>query len=75
MAKGQFKIKNIDNLTTEQVKGKPLNYQINNGEIVPMGIITHADENYVYGEFEHSGDGELIINFESEKCSMELRGD
>lgn len=62
MGKGIFKIKNIDNFTTEQVKGKPLRYRGNSNDFIPMGIITHADENYLYGEFEHSGDGELVIN-------------
>lgn len=75
MAKGRVKARNIDNLTTEQVQGKPLNYQINNGEFITVGTITHADKDYVYGEFEHDGDGELVIFLNNNKCSMEIRGD
>lgn len=71
MGKGVFQVRNTDNLTTKQVKGKPFKY--NN---VIWGTITHADEDYIYGEFEHDGDGELVINlYNNEKCSMEIRGD
>lgn len=69
MAKGIFTVRNIDNLTTEQVKGKPLKC-----DNVVWGTITHADKDYLYGEFEHDGDGELVVNL-YEKCSMEIRGD
>ena len=75
MGKGTFTVRNIDGLTTEQVKGKPLRYKINNGEYIPMGILTHTDNDYMYGEFEHSEDGDLVINLIAEKCSMEIRGD
>lgn len=71
MAKGIFTVRNIDNLTTEQVKGKPLKY----GNTI-WGTISHADEDYLYGEFEHDGEGELVVNlYNNEKCSMEIRGD
>lgn len=76
MANGKFKIRNTDNLTTEQVKGYPCNYQINGERFIPIGISTHADENYIYGKFEHNGDDELLIVIDADcKCSMEIRGD
>lgn len=64
MANGKFKIINIDNLTTEQVKGKLFHYK---NDFTPIGTLTHADENYIYGELNHYG--ELV--FKNNKCSME----
>lgn len=63
MAKGEVKIKNIDGLTTEQVKGKPINYGFSNCNPIFLGTMTHADEDYIYGEFIHTGENDMYINF------------
>lgn len=68
MANGKFKIKNIDNLTTEQVKGKLFHYK---NDFTPIGTLTHADEDYLYGELNDYG--ELVLA--NDKSSMEIRGD
>lgn len=77
MAKGRFKINNIDGFTKEQAIGKPL---FDHNSIL-IGNITDVDENYLYVDFEHNNDKGLLIEvdndglFYDEKCSMELRGE
>ena len=71
--KNEFKIKNINNLTTEQVKGKPFKYIVD--KPVFIGTMTHADEEYLYGTFEHNGNEDILLIFtpnESTVFSMEL---
>ena len=63
---GKFKVRNIHNLTTEQVKDKPVSFKTGSGD-VPFGFITCADEDYLYGEFEHSGDDDILIEFFSDE--------
>lgn len=67
MGKGEFKVRNIDKLTTEQVKGVPLNYIENHCVPVLLGIVTYADENYLYGEFTHTGEDYLRIEIGCDK--------
>ena len=74
---GKFKVKNIHNLTTEQIKDTPVSFKVGSG-YVPLGFMTYADEDYLYGEFEHSGDNDMFIEFfpnEETIFSMEIRGD
>ena len=67
-----IKIKNKYNLTIEQVKGKPIEYKQDDNEPIPLGVLTHADADYLYATY--NGDEDLIIDF-SKDVSMELRGD
>ena len=67
-----IRIKNKYNLTTENVKGKSVEYRQDNYEPIPFGIITHADEEYLY--IDYNGDEDLLIEFGND-VSMELRGD
>lgn len=67
-----IRIKNKYNLTTENVKGKPVEYRQDNYEPIPIGFITHADEEYLY--IDYNGDEDLLIEF-SDDVSMELGGD
>lgn len=62
MAKGEVKIKNIDGLTTEQVKGKPINYRFSNNNPIFLGTMIHADEDYIYGEFIHTDENDIYID-------------
>lgn len=78
MAKGRFQINNIDGLTKEQAIGRPL-FDYSN---IFIGNITNVDENYLYVDFEHNGDNDILIKidndniiFYDEECSMEIRGD
>lgn len=74
---GKFKVRNIHNLTAEQVKDKPVSFRTYGGD-VPLGSITSADEDYLYGEFEHSSNDDVFIEFFPNKetiFSMEIRGD
>lgn len=61
--KSNFRFKNTYNFTTEQIKNRPFKYMI--GEHTPMfiGTLTHADKNYIYGEFLHNGEEDLLIDF------------
>ena len=62
--KGSFKIKNIYNFTTEQIKGTPLKYGFESNGMYPfLGYMTHADKDYLYGEFEHNEDMNVMIEF------------
>ena len=67
-----LRIKNTYNLTTEQVKNVPVEYKMDDKEPIPLGILTHADENYLYTNLDINED--LIIEF-SKSTSMELRSD
>ncbi len=68
MGKGEFKVRNINKLTTEQVKGVPLNYK-EGGFRTPilLGTVTCADENYLYGEFTHTGEDYIRIEIGCDK--------
>ena len=67
MGKGEFKVRNIDKLTTEQVKGVPLNYKENRCTPMLLGTMTHADENYLYGEFTHTGEDYIRLEIGCDK--------
>lgn len=74
MNKGKFKFKNTGNWTTEDVKGVPV--KGNTPHFI--GTMTHADKDYLYGEFEHDGDNDIFIEFSpSTKVifSMEILND
>lgn len=77
MAKGRYKINNINGFTKEQAIGKPLFDHIG----IQIGNITDVDENYLYVDFEHNNEKDMLIEvdndnlFYNEKCSMEIRGD
>ena len=68
--KGDFKVKNIYNLTTEQVEGS---WAYLNKE--PVAKITHADKDYIYGYFEHSEDYNIILKGNPKCMSIETVGD
>lgn len=63
MAKGEFKIRNIYGFTTGQVKGKAVNYGFSNYDPIFIGTLTYADEEYIYGEFIHTGKNDIYIDF------------
>lgn len=67
--RGDFKIKNIYNLTTEQVEGS---WAYLNKE--PIAKITHADKDYIYGYFEHSNEFEMWIEGNPNYMSIETVG-
>lgn len=82
MGKGEFKVRNINKLTTEQVKGLPLNYKEDDNNLGVLGIMTHADENYLYGKFTHTGEEYVRIEIGCDKdvysgviFSMEIEGE
>ena len=68
--KGDFKVKNIYNLTTEQVEGS---WAYLNDE--PIAKITHADKDYIYGYFKHFEDYNIILEGNPKSMSMEIAGD
>lgn len=67
MGKGEFKVRNINKLITEQVKGVPLNYKENGCIPRMLGTITCADEDYLYGEFAHTGEDYIRIEIGCDK--------
>lgn len=76
--KGEFKIKNTNNWTTEQVKDTPFKYIVDGGQPTFIGTITHADEEYLYGNFHHNSDKDIMLVFtpnESTIFSMEIEGE
>lgn len=73
MAKGKFKLKNTANFTEEQVIGQPVDF-IHKNNRISLGTITSADEDYLYIEFEHNGDNDLILESSSNiTWSMEVK--
>lgn len=80
MGKGKFKVRNVDKLTTEQIKGVPLNYKVDFYHPVLLGTMTYADEDYLYGEFTHIGEDDIYIevgckkeNYDGVIFSMEIK--
>lgn len=76
--KGEFKIRNTNNLTTEQVKDVPFKYMIGSNHPLFMGTMTHADEEYLYGVFEHNSKEDIMFVFtpnESTIFTMEIEGE
>lgn len=67
MSNGKFKVRNIDKLTTEQVKGVALNYRQNRCTPMLLGTMTYADDDYLYGEFTHTGENDIYIEIGCEK--------
>lgn len=75
MGKGEFKFKNTDNLTTELIKDFPVHMKIN-GQLILVGTLTHADDDYVYGVFEYNREEIIKIEFNPEYAfSMEVAED
>lgn len=72
MNKGKFKVKNVYNLTTEDVKDKVVYYRYLNSTFEPIAILTHADEDYIYGYFEHNQDYDMLIEGNPKYLSMEV---
>ena len=72
MKKGEFKVKNIYNLTTEEVKDEIVYYRYLNETSDPIAILTHADEDYIYGYFEHNQDYDMLIEGNPKCFSMEI---
>ena len=68
-----LRIVNKYNLTTEQVKGKPVEYKVDKNEAIPLGVLTHADENYLYVDF--NGNEDLLIVDFGDSVSMEMDGE
>lgn len=75
MAKGRYKVNNINGFTKEQAIGKPVNYQYMNCKPIQLGVITDADENYLYVDFEHNNNNDLLIEVNNNRCSMEIKYD
>ena len=69
---GVIKIVNKYNLTTKQIKGKSVEYRLDNHKPVPLGVFMHADEDYLY--VDYNGDKDIIIEF-SESVSIEMGGE
>lgn len=69
---GVIKIKNKYGLTTEHVKGRPISYKQDDLDPVNIGVLTHADEYYLYACFD--GDKDCLIEF-SNDVSLELRSE
>ena len=61
--KGDFKFKNTYNFTTEQIKNRPFKYMLNKCTMMFFGTLTHADKDYVYGEFLHNSEEDCLIDF------------
>lgn len=74
MAKGRFKLRNIDGFTKEQALGIPVTYQYyKDKESTQLGVITDVDENYLYVDFEHNSGNDLLIEINNNRCSMEIK--
>lgn len=72
MGTSEFKFKNTDNLTTELIKDFPVHMKMN-GQTVLVGTLTHADNDYVYGVFEHNNEVYMKVEFNPEYAfSMEI---
>lgn len=51
MAKAEFKIENKNNFTAEEIIGFDVSVKCENGNIIPIGIVSKVDEEYIYIEF------------------------
>ena len=49
--KSEFKFKNIYNMTDEDVHNKSVNIEMD-GNFVPIGVLTHIKDDYIYGVFD-----------------------
>jgi len=70
MTLGRFKVRNTNNLTTEQVKGIPFEYKVDDNNPILIGFMTYADEEYIYGEFEHNTPEDILLVFEPNKSTV-----
>ena len=50
MGKGEFRIRNTNNLTAEEIIGLDVSVKCENGNIIPIGMVSKADEKYIYIE-------------------------
>lgn len=69
MKKGEFRFKNLYNMTTDEIKGKPVNIEFA-GYIQLVGILTHIENDYVYGVFNHNGEYNFMIDLNNEKYAL-----
>ena len=76
MAKAEFKIENKNNFTAEEIIGFDVSVKCENGNIIPIGIVSKVDEEYIYIDFEHNNDNNMIIEVnKNASCSIEIAGD
>lgn len=73
--KGEFKVKNLYNLTTEQVKNEPVYYRYEDGRCELMATLTHADKDYIHGCFIRNSEYDILIEGNAKCMSMEIVGD
>ena len=61
--KGDFKFKKTYNFTTEQDKNRQFKYMLGTCTMMIFGTLTHADKDYIYGEFLRNGEEDCLIDF------------
>lgn len=69
MKKSKFRFKNLYNMTTDEIKGKPVNIEFA-GNFQLVGTLTHIEDDYIYGIFRHNGEDNLMIELNNEKYAM-----
>lgn len=70
--KSEFKFTNKYNMTTEEIKNKPVNIEVG-CNLVLIGILTHVEDDYVYGIFDYDNkEYDVMIGLNNEEYSFSL---
>lgn len=71
--KGEFKFKNTYNMTENEIKDMPVKINVDN-EPVLIGILTHIEDDYIYGIFNHNQEYDIMIELNNKEYlfSIEL---
>lgn len=51
--KGELKIKNTINIAKEDAIGQPVEIILKDKNLVPLGVVVYADEDYLYIRYEY----------------------
>lgn len=72
--KGEFKFKNTYNMTENEIKDMPVKIDIDNKPVL-IGILTHIEDGYVYGIFNHNQEYDIMIELTNKKYSLSIELD
>ena len=72
MMNGELRIKNTINMSKEDAIGQPVEMILKDNNPIPLGIITHADEDYLCIGFEHNNNEDVIIETNEDVWVLEL---
>lgn len=69
--KSEFKFKNMYNMTEDEIEDMPVTVKINDKPVI-VGVLTHIEDDYVYGVFNHDGEEYMMVELNNNEYSWSI---